>query len=151
MATVATIKTGLQTLLAAVTGVSRAYAQAPKNLPDSDLPASIPFTGPASNDWVIEGADDDMETREYIIRTYVARVQQGYDGEAEALAEPFVERITDYLAARPSLGGIRGVLRASVIGDGGVSRLAYNQTEYIGVEHRLRVVSMRKVAYAAGE
>jgi len=147
---VETVKTALATLQAQITGVTIAYAAAPASL-GADLPAFVNFAGAATEDWAALGSESViLERREYRMRLYVAPVQEGIPGEAEARCTPFFRRVFDYFAARPSLGGVVTVQRARIAGDGGVQQLVFNDP-FVGIEFRLQVEEYVPVEYADRE
>ncbi len=145
---VVTVKTRLAAIQAAISGVGRAYPQAPLSLPGSDLPAFVTYTGQATNDWRITGSDVDSETRIYLMRLYVAPLQQGVPGEMERLCQPFFASVRDAFGARPGLEILNGVLTATLLGDGGPAVMAYGSVQYIGIEFRLQVIELVEVSYA---
>lgn len=145
---VVTVKTRLAEIQAKIAGVKRAYAQAPLSLPDSDLPAFVNFTGEATHESRIGGADVDAETRQYRMRLYIERSGQGIDGEAERLCEPFFDLVRDAFMARPGLEQLDNVQVARLLGDSGVSALTYAGEPYIGIEFRLYVMELVRVTYA---
>lgn len=155
--TVATIKPRLAVIQAGITGVKRAFAQAPGSLPPGDLPLFANFTGAARHNWQIIGHDQDLETRNYLMRLYVRPVGQGIDGEAERLCEPFFVSVRDAFASRPGLGlgvagsHLAGVQQAVFLGDSGVSVLRYSGQDFIGIEFRLEVNEYVEVNYEAFE
>jgi hypothetical protein len=160
MSDIAALKTRLAALQPYITGVLKAYPQAPKNIPDTDVPLMLNFVGPATYD--DDGGENVIEMREIKVRLYVCRKQEGIDGEAEARVEPFIPLVWAFFAARPGLGSggtaitprltpLAGVLRVQVISDSGVTVLPYNQIEYLGVEFRLIVTMIIGRTYAPYE
>jgi hypothetical protein len=155
--TVATVKPRLVQIQKTITGVKRAYAQAPGAIPPGDLPLFLNFTGPSENNWEILGEDGDVETRMYLMRLLVRQLGQGIDGEAERLCEPFFTSVRNAFAARPGLGlgtsssHLAGVQLAVLLGDSGVSVIKHAGEEFIGVEFRLQVTEYIEVSYAAYE
>lgn len=145
---VVTVKTRLATIQAAITGVKRAYAQAPLSLPDSDLPCFVNFTGAATHESRVGGADVDAETRQYLMRLFIKKSGQGIDGEAERLCEPFFDLVRDTFMARPGLEQLNSVQLARLLGDSGVNALVYAGEQYIGIEFRLQVMELLRVTYA---
>ena len=135
---VAAVKARLAEIEEGITGVKRAYAQAPLSLPASDLPAFVNFAGQATHDWRLAGSDTDRETRLYLLRLYIAPLTTGTPGEIERRCEPFLESVRDVFAARPSLGRLRGVQTANLLGDGGPAVHQYGGERYIGDEFRLQ-------------
>lgn len=148
---VVTVKSRLARIQAAIAGVRRAYAQAPLSLPDSDLPAFVNFTGAATHESRVGGADVDAETRQYLMRLYVRKSGQGIEGEAERLCEPYFDLVRDAFMARPGLEQLDHVQLARLLGDSGVSALSYAGEMYIGIEFRLQVMELLSVTYADGD
>lgn len=151
--TVETVKPRLAQIQKTVTGVKRAYAQAPGAIPPGDLPLFLNFTGPSENNWEILGEDGDVETRMYLMRLLVRQIGQGIDGEAERLCEPFFARVRNTFAARPGLGSgtagshLAGVQAAVIRGDSGVSIIKHAGEEFIGIEFKLEVREYVEVVY----
>lgn len=132
-----------------IAGVKRAFAQPPTSLNRLDLPAFANFTGPAQHNWVILGSDTDQETRTYLMRLYVAAIQQGVaPGEAERLCEPFFPLVQTVFSARPGLEQLTGVQVAALLGDSGVTVLTLGGDQFVGIEFRLQVTEYVKVIYA---
>ena len=149
---VATVKAQLAVLQAQITDVKRAFAQGPLSLPLTDVPLFCNYTGAATHDWRILGAERDRETRLYLMRLYVCTAQDGIGGEAERRCEPFFPLVRDYFAARPSLGRLNGVEVATLLGDSGVMNpMLYAGEQFIGIEFRLQVVEHVNVVFAANE
>lgn len=152
--TVATIKSRLVQIQKTITGIKRAYAQAPGAIPPGDLPLFLNFTGPSQNNWEILGDDGDLETRLYLMRLLVRQLGQGIDGEAERLCEPFFASVRDTFAARPGLGlgtsgsHLAGVQIAALLGDSGVSVIKHAGEEFIGIEFKLEVREYVEIVYA---
>lgn len=152
---VSTVKSRLATIALAVSGVKRAYANAPQSLPDSDLPILVVFTGAAT--YTPLGETLAEETRTYLLRLYVAPVQAGYDGEAESRVEPFLTSARAKYLSHPLLGNgakdsaLPFVTRAAWGGDGGVMVLPYAGQNYIGAEFRVNVTTLVPIGVAAYE
>lgn len=146
MSAIATIKTRLAEIQATITGVKRAYAQAPASLPPGDLPCFINFVGPATHDWSELGYGNGQETRLYLMRLYVKPILAGIDGEAERACEPFFELVRDKFSGRRGLGmgtstklPLAEIQQAILLGDNGIVVLPYAGDEFIGIEFRLQV------------
>lgn len=138
---------GLVPAVIGIAGVNRAYAQAPAKLPDADMPLFMNFTG-ATMEFVSLGGDFYREKRMFLARLYVARAQQGIDGEAERKVEPFLPLGMQQFLAHPSLGTgnedelIAGISALEYLGDGGVQMLLYQQEQFIGIEFRLAITAV---------
>lgn len=148
---VGTVKTRLATLQALVAGVGRAYVSAPNSLPPGDLPAFVNFTAGAQYDLIVGGATTNTETRQYLMRLYVAPVAAGLPGEVEGRCDALFTAVRDYFTARPSLGGLTGVQNAVLTGDGGVQVFPYAGVDYIGIEFKLNVTEYINIVYAQNE
>jgi len=144
-----TIKTQLATIQSNITGIKRAYAQAPNSLPPADMPVMVNFTGAAALDDL--GGYQQTISRTYKMRLYVAPLGSGISGEAERLCEPYFERVWQQFAARPGLENLTGVLNAQILRDSGVIVLDYAGERYIGIEFALQTMEVMEVAYAANE
>jgi hypothetical protein len=151
-----TIKTRIAEVALTVPNVKRAYAEAPKALPESDLPALVSFVGPVTS---FEKHGDEMaeETRTYIVRLFVKPVGAGYDGDAEKAAEPFVTSLRDTFLSHPRLGlgsyvsQIPFVTLMRWLGDGGISTFPYAGNSYLGIEFRISVSVMVPIGIAKYE
>lgn len=152
---VSTVKTRLADIGLTISGVKRAYANAPQSLPDSDLPILAIFTGSAT--LAPLGQTLAEEIRTYLLRLYVAPVQAGYDGEAEKKVEPFLTGARAVYLSHPLLGNgakdstLPFVTRVAWGGDGGVMVLSYAGQNYIGAEFRVNVTSLVPIGVAAYE
>lgn len=153
------VKTRLSEIQAAITGVKRAYLNAPLSIPESDLPLFINYTGQAQNDYELYGDGEINEAREFIMRLYVAPIQAGISGEAEAKVEPFFPLVYAAFGARPGLSSattghtspLAGIKFAFIMADGGVSVLQFAGESFIGAEFRIRVTDIQSYTLAQGE
>lgn len=145
---------GLVPAVVGIAGVNRAYAQAPSQIPDADMPLFMNFAG-ATMEFVSLGGDLYREKRVFLARLYVARAQQGIDGEAEAKVEPFFPLAQQQFLSHSSLGTgnedelISGISALEYLGDGGTQILVYQQEQFIGIEFRLAVTEIVEVPRAA--
>ena len=133
-----------------------ALAQAPASLMGLNLPVALVFEGPANDDYAQLGGGSFVQvSRNWFIRLYVAMVQQGVPGEAQAQVTPWFDTIRNFFYGRPSLGGAEFVQNARIMSDRGVLVLPYgNGTEgstYIGTEFTMSVVGIVARTFAAGE
>jgi hypothetical protein len=153
------VKTRLTEIQAAITGVKRAYVNAPMSIPEEDLPLFMNYTGPAANDYDLYGDGEINEAREFVMRLYVAPIQSGLSGEAEAKVEPFFPLVYAAFAARPGLSSavtghtspLAGIKFAFITADGGVSVLPFAGGNFIGAEFRIRVTDIQSYTLAQGE
>lgn len=144
---IADVRERLAEMAANIPGIRRAYARAPRTLQPAHLPCCLVF--PSSANYTVRalGAKMREERRIYALRTYVGELLDGTEFEVEKKAETFIQRITDYFAARPGLeletmAHPRGlVYDASVIGDRGISVQSYlgDEVLYVVVEHTIQV------------
>lgn len=138
---------GLVPEVVGIAGVKRAYEQAPSRLPDSDMPLFMNFTG-ATMEFVSLGGGFYREKRMFIPRLFVARIQQGIDGEAERKVEPFLSLGMQQFLAHPSLGNgnedelIVGISSLEYLGDGGVQVLVFQNEQFVGIEFRLAITAI---------
>lgn len=145
MSDIADIKAALAALVGAVSGVARAYAYPPRNLPLSDLPAAALFTGPGQYDSATLGRMSRIERRTFLLRLYVAPIAQGIDGELEKVVEPFLRTIPAALDGRlglddPDTGDpLPWVQQVTAQNDQGVSVLQYAGESFLGAEFRVEV------------
>lgn len=131
------IKNELATIQSGITGVKRAYAQAPASINPADLPAMVNFTGAAVYDNV--SLKKTRVERTFLMRLFVAPVSGGISGETERLCEPFFERVRAAFAPS-TLDGT--VSNARLTADRGVSVLPYGGGQYIGIEFELTVTEV---------
>jgi hypothetical protein len=154
--TVNTIKNRLADIAKTVSGIKRAYAEAPASLPESDFPAFIPFVGPVTA-FEYVGEAYAYETRTYNLRLYVKPVQAGYSGEAEKAVEPFLTSVRDVFLSHPEFGlgvydtQIPYVEPAKWLGDGGIVVLPFAGANYLGVEFRISAKVFIEIAIANHE
>lgn len=148
------IKTRLAAISETVTGIKRAYGNAPMSLPESDLPISCVFVGQE----VRSGGNNPAEfTRTYLLRLYVVPVQAGYDGEAERRVEPFLMSVRNVFLSHPGLGlgtpqsALPFVRSTEWLGDGGIAVLPYAKQLYLGAEFRMNVTTIVPIQYAKFE
>jgi hypothetical protein len=154
--TINTIKIRLAEVARTVTGVKRAYSEAPQSLPESDLPVFIPFVGAVT---AFGKLGDEMgeETRQFLCRLYVKPMLAGYDGEAEKAVEPFLTSLRDVFISHPTLGlgtalsQIPWVEEITWQGDGGIVKLPFAGSDYLGAEFRLSARLLVQIGIAAYE
>ena len=156
--TIETIKDRLKLLQQGITGVKRAYAQLPKGVVNSaDLPLFMNFVRPSKYDTEGLGSDDIQSAREYLMWLLVKPVAEGEEGEGESLVEPWIDKVTSYFFARPSLGNLQWIRNSYITEDSGPKKLvwpgiAINPTGvYWGVEFRLTVVEIMNREYVDNE
>lgn len=137
-ATIAQVKAAIATVLAGVSGIQRIYQTAPVSLPPSDLPAVVIYTGVGR--YEERGYNLSGETRQYLVRLYVASLQQGAAGEVETTTQGFIPLVRAVFPPGDRLGRLAGLLEARLTGDQGVSVLVLGGSSYLGVEFALEVV-----------
>jgi hypothetical protein len=150
---ISVIKTRLAAIALTVTGITRAYAEAPASLPPMDVPMFCSFVGPVT---AFEKRSEQLgqETRQYIGRLYVRPIQQGYDGETEKAVEPFLTSVRDVFLAHPLLGlgsnitPIPFVRNVTWLGDGGIVVLPFGGDSFLGAEFRLSVSALTPIVIA---
>lgn len=127
-----------------ITGVKRAYAEAPQSIPESDMPLFVNLTGPTLS-FMSLGANYYLESRQFNCRLFVATIQEGIDGEAERKVEPFIEpSMKRFLKARSLSNGnaddlIPGISAVRYLGDSGITVFTFNKQRFLGVEFRVAV------------
>lgn len=147
---ISAIKTRLAEIARTVSGIKRAYTNAPQSLPATDLPIFVPFAGQVVNPHRIS-QELYGEGRQFILRLYVKHIQQGYDGEAEKAVEPFLDIVRDTFLAHPALGTgiyaelLDGIEEITWQGDNGISVLSFAGENYLGAEFRLTVATLHQV------
>jgi hypothetical protein len=142
---------GIQTIGAAVSGITMAFDVPPANLETAELPALFVFTGRASDDEEILGSDEVMETRTYRVQVAVLPTGQGDPNTRERLCRPLIEAVVQAFESHPSLGGVAGVQNAYPSGDSGVAILPEWGGKFIGFEVQLSVTTVRDRVLASGE
>lgn len=164
---ITTVKTRLAQIVAATTGIHRAYAEGPRSLAGPDLPTAVIFAGPSTMER--DGDKNWIEHRTYFIRVYVWPIQTGLDGAAEAARDALLCPVRDMLMAHPGLG-LGGILDPADFDpetDGplqGVWRTVYTGDQpaifpystdaganYIGTEHHVLVDEIVKPTRAKFE
>jgi hypothetical protein len=154
--TINSVKIRLAEIARTVSGITRAYDEAPQSLPPSDLPIFCSFVGPVTGFNKL-GAQMGEETRIFLLRLFVKPVQQGYDGEAEKAVEPFLTSLRDTFLSHPIMGlGTAGALIPFVqvvtwLGDGGIAVLPYGGVNFLGAEFRLSVTILVPIGVAKYE
>lgn len=159
MLAISTVKTRLSEIQAAISGVKRAYVDAPMSLAEADLPLFCTFLGPATVDYEQFGDGEALGMRDYLMRLYVTPVQSGEDGEAEKAVETFVASVYAAFQARPGLSSataghtspLEGVEMARLISDNGAAVLPFAGVNFLGIEFRLRVWEIASYTLASGE
>ena len=144
---------------AAITGIKRAYVNAPMSLPESDLPLFCNFIGPSTTDYDQYGDGDALQMREFTMRLYVMIAQAGVNGEAEKKVEPYIPLVYAAFLARPGLSSattghtapLAGIRGAFIYSDGGISVLPFAGQDFIGCEFKLRVHETFSYTFAQGE
>lgn len=137
----------LQTINAAITGITRAYDALPGALNKADLPAFLILPGAAEQSQMTrQGA---IEERTYTLLLYVQPLALETFNQAYNDARVFFRRVQDAYAAAYRLNSLSGVVDAWLEGDSGVQPLVYGQTQYAGIEFRLRVREMYGVTLDA--
>ena len=142
---ISSIKTRLAEIQESVDGISRAYAQGPSSLPETDLPLFVNFAGPSAR----EAGDGDTiyESRDFLMRLYVVPAQSGLDGEAESQVEEYISSIYSAFDAEQLLAAVPFVINAVIVSDGGVVVMPYAGVQFLGIEFRLRVRAFRPATY----
>ena len=148
--TVTQVRAQLAALCLQIAGINTAYAEAPFSLNATDMPTVVILPG-AVSEGEYRGEDYHTEIREYRILLYVTPRGAGLPGEGERLLSPFFDLLHDFFLARPSLGGLNGVMKAEWGGDGGSAILTYNDTPYLGIDAKISVETISEIVYATLE
>lgn len=135
--TTETVIPRLQTLLASVTGVVRAFDQLPGKLNAADLPAFVVVPGPAEFTTVARAVI--QERREYALILYVKPLGADGFGVAHNDARPFFARVRALMSTNVRLNDLDGITQADLVADSGVAPLVYGEHQYVGIEFTLRV------------
>lgn len=146
-----TVLPQLALLQAQITGVKRAYADAPNSISAADAPLFVNLPADAEWDDDVYGAEIYQETGNYRMILYVAPRGSGMPGEVVNKTRPFLKRVKDFFVARPKLDALAGVQAAKVTGHGGIVGLKYGDDDWVGVEFRLSVVEISNYTFADHE
>lgn len=143
------VRARIALLQRSITGIKVAYEQLPKGILNSvDLPLFMNFVRDATYDQDSIGSDDVQVTRTYLMWLMVKPVAEGEEGEGEALVEPYIENVSNYFLARPTLKNLAGIVSADLVSDTGPKRMVWPGTPtnpigvYWGTEFRLNVTEV---------
>lgn len=132
----------LQTILASISGVTRAYDRLPGSLAMADLPAFLIVPGAATQK-MLSGRGSAggamQETRTYRLLLYVKPLSLETFNQAMNEVRPFFRRVQERFVAAHRLDNLDYVVHAHLVGDSGVTPLVYGRAEYAGVEFDLEV------------
>jgi len=150
--TVQTIPPAIIAIVEGVAGITTAKDPPPGIIDTALLPCAFVFTGESEYDWTIPGRDDvGSVIRTYRVQVAVVPVNQATPETRETRCRPLIEAVRDELAKYPSLGGVLGVLEATVETDSGIAILPEYEGKFIGFEVRVRVMSLIARTYATRE
>lgn len=141
----------IQSIGAAVEGITKAFDPPPVNLVSADLPAQVVFTGQAQRDHAELGANLVVITRMFRVQVAVMPVGQGNPNKRESTIRPLLDRHIDAFEAHPTLGKLVGVREAEVAYDSGVVLLVEYGQKFIGYEIGLQVTTVERRTIAKGE
>ena len=133
-----TVVPAVQTILSGITGVTRAFDQLPGSLNKADLPAFLIL--PQATEQLSLTRQGYKEERRYLLLLYVAPFGVDSFSYGYNTARVFFRRVQDAFAAAHRLNSLAGVLNAEIEGDSGIVPLIYGQSQYAGIEFRLRVI-----------
>jgi hypothetical protein len=159
MNSITDVKTRLSEIQAAISGVRKAFVDAPPSIVEADLPLCMNFSGPATNDYEIFGDGEALQARDYTMRLYVTPIQAGESGEAEKAVEGFLPLVYGAFFSRPGLSSataghtspLAGVVNSFILSDSGVTVLPFAGASFLGIEFKLRVRENISFTYANGE
>lgn len=153
-----TVRLRLKTLQEAIPGIVKAYSQLPRTMLNSaDMPLFMTFVRDSENDLSELGSDTILTTRSYMMWLIVKALAEGEEGEGEALVEPWIDTVTAYFSARPTLGALAGVLDSYIASDSGPKRMVWPGTNtaptgvYWGAEFKLDVTEVVYRQYSNNE
>lgn len=129
----------LQTILASISGVTRAYDRLPGSLAAADLPAFLIVPGEATQRMLSGRGGMMQESRTYKLLLYVKPLSLETFNQAMNDVRPFFRRVQERFVAAHRLDNLDYVVHAHLAGDSGVTPLVYGRTEYAGVEFDLEV------------
>jgi hypothetical protein len=133
---------------ALVSGVAKAFADAPHNLKDGELPAFVNIYSeqPSTNQRADAGRL--RKIARYEMNLYVKKASQGIEYEAQQMIVPLVKLVENEFFARQMLQlddqGLGGVESAEITGVK-VGQLAYGAVLYTGATFFLEAVYTRLV------
>lgn len=128
----------LQTILAGISGVTRAYDRLPGSLAAADLPAFLVVPGEATQKKLTAKGWME-ETRMYNLLLYVKPLAADTFNQAMNDTRPFFRRVQERFVAAHKLDNLDYAFDAHLESDSGVVALLYGRAEYAGVEFRLKV------------
>jgi hypothetical protein len=134
---------------ALVSGVTKAFADAPRDLKDGELPAFVNIYSEQTSTVQRADAGRLRKIARYEMNLYVKKASQGIEYEAQQIAVPLIKLVEDEFFARRMLQldddqGLGGVENAEITGVK-FGSLAYNTTLYTGTTFFLEVVYTRMV------
>lgn len=135
---VETVVPRLQTILAGITGVTKAYDRLPGTLNAADLPTFLIMPGEATQKIKTAGGWMEEE-RVYKLLLYVKPLSLDSFNQAMNDVRPFFRRVQERFVAAWQLDALDSVMWAHLDSDSGVVPMVYGRAEYAGVEFRLRV------------
>jgi hypothetical protein len=148
------VRLRIKTLQEKIPGINKAYAQLPKsNIVAADLPLFLNFVREGVNDYDPLGSDDVYITRTYLMWLLVKPVAEGEEGESESSVEPWIDTVSKYFIARPSLSDLAGVQKTILLSDSGPKKMIWPGTPsapqgvYWGVEFKLQVIEVAPIDY----
>lgn len=139
---------GIQTIGAAVSGITTAWSTPPAGLETAELPALYAFTGAMAPDE--EDSSSVTETRTFRVQVAVLPTGQGDPNTREALCRPLLEAVNAAFREHFGLGGVAGVQVVRVVSDSGIVLLPEWGGKFIGFEVRLAVMTIRERIWAHG-
>jgi hypothetical protein len=83
----------------------------------------------------------------------VKPVAEGEEGEGEAIAEPWIDTVSNWFMSRPSLQDLVGVQKAILLSDSGPKKMIWPGTPanpqgvYWGAEFKLQVLEAVPISY----
>ena len=141
---VETVVPRLQTILAGITGVTKAYDRLPGTLNAADLPVFLIVPGEATQ--TMKTAKGWMEEeRVYNLLLYVKPLRLDSFNRPMNDVRPFFRRVQEKFVGSWQFGSLESVMFAHLESDSGVVPLVYGRAEYAGIEFRIRV----KESYSA--
>ncbi len=126
------------------------YNPPPPKADTAELPAAFAFTGAATDDDAIDGAEQVRETRQYALQVLVLPIVQGTPAEREKRCRPVLIAVKNKLRQYVHMG-VAGAQRMRVTGDSGVVILPSYDGMFYGFEVRLTVLTLIQRAYADNE
>lgn len=138
MSDIVTVRTAIQTKMAAVSGIVSAPVTQPNQIDEADMPLSLVFIGPGTWGHDTVGPAGQKQERTFIVNVYVAPIVTGVPGEKYELAETLLQAVGMAFVSDRTMDATSGVLIVDNIQDGGVrGDIMFGGVAYMGFSFSL--------------